>query len=232
MRVSRLATIGEMAAGVAHEINQPLTAITNYAQACERLLRNSGTASPEISEALQEIGLEAGRAAGIINRLRALVRNDSVKRNVADLNDVIRELTDLMQMDARIHQVQLRFELQEAIPGVVINRAQIQHVLFNLFQNALEAMDAPIEGLREIVFRTTATSDDEVEVSVADSGPGVPQNVVERLFTPFLTTKSSGAGLGLVSSQTLLRAHQGTLSYSPGVPRGARFIVRLPSVKA
>lgn len=232
MRVSRLATIGEMAAGVAHEINQPLTAITNYARACELLLGKCDAVAPEISEALREIGLEAGRAAGIIRRLRALVRVDALERTATDLNDVVRELTDLMQLDARIHQVQLRFEFQEAIPSVAINRAQMQHVLLSLFHNALEAFDAPIEGQREIVVRTSTASDDEVELSVADSGPGVPQNVVERLFTPFLTTKPSGTGLGLVSSQTIVRAHQGTLNYGPNMPRGARFLVRLPSITA
>jgi len=230
-RVSRLATIGEMAAGVAHEINQPLTAITNYARACELLLRDAESAPPEIAEALREIGREAGRAAEIIRRLRGLVRNDTVERTATDLNSVIKELMDLMQMDARIHDVQLRFEFGEAIPSVAIDRTQIQHVLLNLFRNALEALDAPIEGLREIMVRTVVGSDEVVEFSVADSGPGVPQSVVDKLFTPFLTTKSSGTGLGLVSSQTIVRAHQGTLGYSPNLPRGARFFVRLPSVK-
>ena len=232
MRVSRLATIGEMAAGVAHEINQPLTAITNYARACELLLRNAAPVPPEVAEALREIGLEAGRAAEIIRRLRGLVRSGPVERPATDLNGVIRELADLMQMDARVHGVQLRFEFEESLPNVAIDRAQIQHVLLNLLRNALEALDASIEGHREVVVRTGAASDDNVEFSVADSGPGVAQDMVDRLFTPFLTTKSSGTGLGLVASQTIVRAHQGTLGYSPNVPRGARFYVRLPAVKA
>lgn len=230
MRVSRLATIGEMAAGVAHEVNQPLTAITNYARACELLLRNDATALPDVAEALREIGLEARRAAEIVRRLRGLVRNEPSERAVTDLNGVIREVMDLMQMDARIHSVQLAFEFAEALPAVAIDRVQIQHVLSNLLRNSMEALEPPVEGSREIVIRTAAVGD-EVELSVADSGPGVPANVVARLFTPFLTTKRTGTGLGLVSSQTIVRAHQGTLGYRPNSPHGACFFVRLPSVK-
>jgi two-component system sensor kinase FixL len=232
MRVSRLATIGEMAAGVAHEINQPLTAITNYARACELLLHNAELAPPAIAEALREIGVEARRAAEIIRRLRGLVRNEPVERTATDLNDVIKELTDLMQMDARIHDVQLRFEFEGALPNVAIDRIHIQHVLLNLLRNAFEALEDPIEGPREVVVQTVATSEGDVEFSVTDTGPGIPQNVVDRLFTPFLTSKSNGTGLGLVASQTIVRAHQGTLGYRPNAPRGASFFVRLPSVKA
>lgn len=230
MRVSRLATIGEMAAGVAHEVNQPLTAITNYARACELLLRDGASAPPELAEALREIGLEARRAAEIVRRLRGMVRNEPAERTETDLNSVIREVMDLMQMDARIHSVQLAFEFAEVLPVVAIDRVQIQHVLLNLLRNSMEAMEPPVEGPREIVVRT-AESGDEVEFSVTDNGPGVPQSVVDRLFTPFLTTKSNGTGLGLVSSQTIVRAHQGTLGYRPNPPRGACFVVRLPSVK-
>jgi two-component system sensor kinase FixL len=231
MQVSRLATIGEMAAGIAHELNQPLTAITNYARACELLLQKNDAARPEIAEAMREVGAEAHRAAEIIRRLRSLVGNEPAELTATDLNGVITELTDLMQTDARVHDVQLRFEFEGALPSVAVDRARIQHVLLNLLRNALEALDDPIASPREIVVRTAVLGDGDVEFSVTDTGPGVPQHVVDRLFTPFLTTKSNGTGLGLVSSQTIVRAHQGTLGYRPNTPRGASFFVRLPSVK-
>jgi len=132
-------------------------------------------------------------------------------------------------MDARIHGIQLRVELGNALPGVAIDRTQIQLVLLNLFRNSLEALNCPIEGLREVVIRTAAADDGHVEFAVTDSGPGVPESVVSRLFTPFLTTKPSGTGLGLVTSQTIVCAHQGRLGYTPHLPRGARFFVRLPA---
>jgi two-component system sensor kinase FixL len=231
MQVSRLATIGEMAAGIAHEINQPLAAITNYARACELLLRNNDAARPEIAEALREIGAETRRAAEIISRLRSLVGNEPAELTATDLNSVITELTNLMQADARVHDVRLRFEFEGALPSVAIDRVRIQHVLLNLLRNALEALDDLIGSPREIVVRTAVSGDGDAEFSVTDTGPGVPPYIVDRLFTPFLTTKSNGTGLGLVSSQTIVRAHQGTLGYRPNEPRGASFFVRLPSVK-
>lgn len=230
MQVSRLATIGEMAAGIAHELNQPLTAIINYARACELLLRKNDAARPDIAEAMREVGAEAHRAAEIIRRLRSLVGNEPAELTATDLNGVITELTDLMQTDARVHDVQLRFEFEGALPSVAVDRARIQHVLLNLLRNALEALDDPIASPREIVVRTAVSDDGDVEFSVTDTGPGVPQHVVDRLFTPFLTTKSNGTGLGLVSSQTIVRAHQGTLGYRPNLPHGASFFVRIPPV--
>jgi two-component system sensor kinase FixL len=229
MQVSRFATIGEMAAGVAHELNQPLTAISNYARACENILRSGKSHQADVLEALGEIGREAGRAADIIRRLRDLVRGQPSERAAADLNEVVMEMTELMQSDARIHDVRLKFDFAETLPQVVIDRVQIQHVLLNLVRNALEAFEPAAEARREIVIRTAAVNGSEVELSVADNGPGLASQIADRLFTPFVTTKQSGTGLGLVSSQTIVRAHDGTLGYRPNAPRGACFFVRLPS---
>jgi C4-dicarboxylate-specific signal transduction histidine kinase len=231
MRAFRMATVGEVTTGVAHEMNQPLTAITNYARACELLLSNESGVAPEIAEALREIGLEAERAAAIIRRLRGLVQNDPVERTATDINDMVGELADLMRTDASLQGVRLRVELGNPLPSVAVDRARIQLVLLNLFRNSLEALHTPLEGLREVAVRTAVSEDGQVEFSVTDSGPGVPQDVVNRLFTPFLTTKPNGTGLGLVTSQTIVRAHQGTLGFAPQVPRGARFFVRLPAME-
>jgi two-component system, LuxR family, sensor kinase FixL len=229
MQVSRLAMIGEMAAGIAHELNQPLTAISNYAQACQNILRGTSGGQEDVIGALGEIECEAKRAGSIIRRLRELTRARPMERAVTDLNGVVRELAELIESDARAHDVSLRFDLEESLPPVAVDRVQIQHVLLNLVRNALDALGGAGPAEREIVIRTTRVHGGDVELAVSDSGPGVASHVADRLFTPFVTTKPDGTGLGLVSSQTILRAHEGTLGYRPNPPRGACFFMRLPS---
>jgi two-component system sensor kinase FixL len=229
MQVSRLATLGEMAAGVAHELNQPLTAISNYARACERILQREKPELDEVLEAIREIGLEAGRAGQIIRRVRGLVADQPSERTLTDLNELVSELGTLVQTDARVHDVRLRIELGNPLPSVVIDRVQIQHALLNLLRNSLEALDESPAGPREVVIRTVAVDGGDVELSVADSGPGVAPHVLERLFVPFVTTKPHGTGLGLVTSQSIVRAHDGTLAHRQNTPQGACFFMRIPS---
>ena len=229
MQVSRFATIGEMAAGVAHELNQPLTAIANYARACENILRRSDGDRADVLEALGEIGREANRAAEIIRRLRHLVRSQPSERSLTDLNDVVLELAALMQGDARVHDVRLRFELGQSLPGVMVDRVQVQHVLLNLLRNALEALTGSDAQQRDVVIRTVAADDGSIELSVADTGPGVARYVADRLFAPFVTTKAYGTGLGLATSQSIVRSHDGTLGYRPNAAGGACFYMRFPA---
>jgi two-component system sensor kinase FixL len=229
MHVSRLATIGEMAAGVAHELNQPLTAITTYAQACARLLERAEPSLDDVRDALQQIASQAIRAGGIIRRLRSLVRNTEVEKRPTDINALIGELRELMETDARIHGVLFRFDLAPDLAPVSVDGVQIQHVLLNLLRNALEALDAGESARGEIVVRTAVAGDGDIELSVSDSGPGVAPDAVDRIFDPFFTTKASGTGLGLAISATILRLHGGTLSYRPACPAGACFVARLPA---
>lgn len=228
MQVSRLAMIGEMAAGIAHELNQPLTAISNYAQACENILRSATGSEDDVLGALREIDHEAKRAAGIIRRLRDLTRARPTKRIAADLNGVVNEISELMQSDARAHNVRLQLDLGHGLPAVVVDRTQMQHVILSLVRNALDALEAGASADREITVRTARFNGGDVELSVADTGPGVAAHVTDRLFTPFVTTKPNGTGLGLVSSETIVRAHEGTLGYRPNLPCGACFFIRLP----
>jgi C4-dicarboxylate-specific signal transduction histidine kinase len=228
MQVSHFATIGEMAAGVAHELNQPLTAISNYAHACERMLRNAPGDCSEVAGALIEITREADRAAGIIRRLRDLVRGQPTERALADLNDVVSEMRELILSNSRVQDVNIVFELGASLAPVVVDRVQLQHVLLNLVRNALEAFRGASVPRREVVIRTATSGPGEVELSVTDTGPGVAPQVVDRLFTPFVTTKKNGTGLGLVSSQTIIRAHDGTVGYRPVPGDGACFYIRLP----
>jgi two-component system sensor kinase FixL len=228
--VSRLATVGEMASGIAHELNQPLAAIANYAHACDRLLGRPDADLAEVQGALKEIAAQAVRAGDIIRRLRSLAQPHVDRREPTEINVLITELTALVRSDAHAHDVQYRLELSDGLPPLEVHRTQIQHVILNLVRNAIESLAETPDKPREIVVRTSRTRDGEVEVSVCDSGPGVSSSVVPRLFDPFWTSKPDGAGLGLAISRTIIAEHGGTLDYRPNVPVGACFTLRLPVV--
>ncbi|HEU4627711.1 MAG TPA: ATP-binding protein [Steroidobacteraceae bacterium] len=226
--VSRLATMGEMAAGIAHELNQPLTAIASYAQACDWLLARGSTDTAEIRDALQQITAQGLRAGEIIRRLRNLVRTPDTARVETDVNELIEELKGLALTDARAHNVRLTLELAPALPRIVVNRVEIQQVVLNLVRNAVEALESVPPERRDVVLRSEPGPDSNVEVAVIDSGPGVDPAIVDRLFSPFVTTKATGAGLGLAISRSIVEAHKGTLRYRPAGAGGACFVLRLP----
>lgn len=229
LQVSRLATIGEMAAGVAHELNQPLTAIANYAQACDRLLGRPGADLEEVRGALREIAAQAVRAGDILRRLRSLARSQSMRRERAEINATIEGIRDLILADGRVHRAQVHFELAERLPPVSIDTAQIQHGVLNLVRNGLEAPADSDTEVRELTVRTSTAPDGDVEIAILDNGLGLSPQALERLFDPFFSTKPEGTGLGLAISNTVVRAHGGTLGYRPNAPRGACFYIRLPA---
>ena len=229
MHVSRLATVGEMASGIAHELNQPLAAIATYAHACDRLL---GLPDPEIEDvqgALKQIAEQAVRAGEIIRRLRSLARSQDLLRTPTNVNALIEELTELIQSDARAHGVLYRRELAPDLPEVVLDRAQIQQVIINLVRNALEAFALAQVDAAEVLIRTRRTADGDVGIAVCDNGPGVDPAVANRIFDPFCSTKPTGTGLGLPISRTIVSTHGGTLDYLPNLPAGACFHVKLPT---
>jgi len=229
--VGRLATIGEIASGIAHELNQPLAAIATYAHACDRLL---GLREPDIAEvqgALREIAGQAVRAGDIIRRMRSLARADELRPGVADINSVITELTDLIEPDTKAHGIGYRLQLAPNLPPVSVDRAQIQQVLLNLVRNALESIELGQVDGGEIVVGTRRTDEGEVEIAVSDTGPGVSDHIAQRIFDPFCSTKPAGTGLGLAISRTIVRAHEGTLEHRPNDPVGARFIVKLSPLR-
>jgi two-component system, LuxR family, sensor kinase FixL len=232
LHVSRMATIGEMAAGVAHELNQPLTAIANYAQACVRLLERPGTDHAELRQALSEITAQAGRAAEIIRRLRSLARAQQSARTCVGVNALIRELIELVESDARLHGVQLSLDLAENLPEVVVDAGQIQHVILNFVRNSLEALASQPSGIGSVEIRSSLTPQGEVEVAVSDNGPGPTSEAMSRLFDPFFSTKESGTGMGLAISNTIARLHGGSVGYRPNRPVGASFHILLPAKPA
>ena len=232
LHVSRMATIGEMAAGVAHELNQPLTAIANYAQACARLLERPDTDPLELHQALSEITAQAARAAEIIRRLRALARGQQSARIPVSVNALIRELIELVESDARLHGVQLSLHLADNLPEVLVDTGQIQHVILNFVRNSLEALAAQPSGAGSVEIRSSLTPQGEVEVAVSDNGPGPTSEAMSRLFDPFFSTKESGTGMGLAISNTIARLHGGSVGYRPNRPAGASFHILLPAQPA
>jgi two-component system sensor kinase FixL len=230
LHVSRLATIGEMAAGVGHELNQPLTAIANYAQACERLLARPPADLADCREALREITNQAVRAGKIMRRLQTLARSQEMNRISTDLESLIRPIMGLVHGDARAHGVSCSLQLPPELPTVTVDSVQIQHVILNLVRNGIEALDSST-GPRELVIGAAAAGAGEVEISVSDTGPGLDPAGAERVFDPFFSTKENGTGLGLPISNTIAKAHGGSLGYRPNTPNGAVFFVRLPPAR-
>lgn len=228
LQVMRLATMGEMSSAISHELNQPLAAITTYAQASVRLLDQPQADLTEVREALCQIAAQALRAGEIIRRLRSLVRGHTESRESADLGEVIAELEPLSRADARAHDVRIRLDLARDLPPVLIDRLQIQHVVLNLLRNSIDALETAASGAREIIVRTEHGDEGQVRFIVSDLGPGVPDSMLNRLFMPFATTKTRGTGLGLAMSRTIIEAHRGRLEYRPNRPHGSIFTATLP----
>jgi two-component system sensor kinase FixL len=227
--VARLSTLGEMTTGLAHELNQPLTAITMYAQAAERLATQPEPEMAEVVEALRQIATQALRAGEVIRRLRALVRNRQRQQELLDVNTVVRELVVLAHSDARMHGARLELELAEGLPRVLGDTVQLQQVLLNLVRNAIDALQTEPDAQRVIVLRTGLMSAG-VELSVSDCGRGLDPAIEGRLFEAFATTKPEGTGLGLAISRSIVESHGGRLAWRPNAPRGSCFHFYLPAV--
>jgi two-component system sensor kinase FixL len=228
LNVSRMATIGEMAAGVAHELNQPLTAIANYAHACERLLSRPQSDVGDMREAMRQITVQTTRAADILRRLRALARSQRAEHVPASLSALVAELHELVQTDAVLHGVELTLDLAPDLPEVRVDPGQIQQALMNLVRNSLDALAGRPAGAH-ITIRTALTADGEVQLSVTDNGPGVSPEAMKRIFDPFFSTKENGTGLGLAITHTIARTHGGSVGYRANVPSGACFYMLLPT---
>lgn len=231
MHVSRMAIMGEMAAGIAHELNQPLAAIANYAHASERFLRMPVPDLEETSEAVREIAAEALRAGTIIRRLRHLVRDTDDRREQLQVEDLIEELRLLTQAEGRIHDTRISFDPQPC-PMLNVHRVQITQVLLNLIRNALESLSRDVPGNREILVRSRYLETGDCEMAVCDNGPGVAPEILGRMFDPFHSTKRNGTGLGLPMCQTIAQAHGGSVRYQPVEPRGACFVLTLPVARS
>jgi C4-dicarboxylate-specific signal transduction histidine kinase len=225
--VTRLSTMGEMATGLAHELNQPLAAIVNYTQGCMRRMR-AGIGDPEeLIGALEQATAQAGRASQIIRWLRDFTRKTVPRQNKADINEIIRDAEGFFQAEARQHQVSLRLELTDFLPPIRADVIQVEQVLLNLVRNGIEAMASVDTGKRILVIRT-AMAGEALEIAVQDSGPGIFEKAADSIFNPFFTTKSQGMGMGLSISKSIIEAHGGRLWAESGPDGGAVFRFTLP----
>jgi two-component system, LuxR family, sensor kinase FixL len=226
-RVSRLTTMGELAASIAHEVNQPLTAVTNNSNACLRLLA-AGNLQPEVlHRVLEEIVADGNRASAVVARIRGFIKKEPVEKNRLDINDVIQEVLALADRELQENRILLDRQLTTALPPVLADRVQMQQVVLNLIMNGVEAMAAITDRPRSLCMQSRMDESGDVLVAVRDSGTGLSSET-HRLFTPFFTTKANGMGLGLSISRSLVESHGGRLWAAPNVPHGAAFYFTVP----
>lgn len=231
VHVSRLSALGEMASALAHELNQPLAAISNYMKGSRRLL--SASTDPNISKiesALDRAAEQAIRAGQIIRRLRDFVARGESEKRVESVSKLIEEAGALGLTGAREQGVQLRFTLDPQHDLVLVDRVQIQQVLVNLFRNALEAMAQ--SSRRDLVVSNKPVDDDMIEIEVSDTGSGISDDVMQNLFQTFFTTKETGMGVGLSISRSIIEAHGGRMWAETNAAGGATFRFTLPAASS
>tara|TARA_R110002111_G_scaffold258083_1_gene326813 strand:- start:42612 stop:45074 length:2463 start_codon:yes stop_codon:yes gene_type:complete len=222
--VSRLAVMGELAAGLSHELNQPLTAIANYSSCMRNVLEQGG----DISEFITKIEMQSLRSGEIVRRLKSLAAKRKQQRLLFNIHDCIRSAIQLINYKIRLQQIQVNLVAENNFTTVYADRVQIEQVLVNLIKNAVEAMEeTPLP--RILTITTTSTADSTVVISVTDTGAGIPDTFKKRLFTPFATSKKEGLGIGLSLSRSLVDASGGTMWYRPNSKGGAIFHISLPA---
>jgi two-component system sensor kinase FixL len=229
VHISRLTAMGEMASTLAHEINQPLSAIANYLKGSRRLLEGNEAAAP-VRDAMDKATEQALRAGEIIRRLRDFVSRGETERRAENLPKLIEEASALALVGAKEHDVRVRFIFDPEADAVLADRVQIQQVLLNLMRNAIEAM--AVSPKRELTLTTAPRDGGMVEIAVADTGPGLAEEVARQLFQPFVTTKRHGMGVGLSISRTIVDAHGGKIWAEPGDSGGTVFRFTLRAVSS
>lgn len=227
-RVNRLTTMGEMAASIAHESNQPLTAIIANGAACLRLLAREHPDLAEVQAALRSIIDDASRAAEITHGIRNMAKKIDSERFPIDVNEVIEKVISLTRGETRVWNVAVQADLEPGLPSVIADRVQLQQVILNLVMNAIESMASKQGGVRKLEIRTQSQQEGSLLVSVKDSGTGIEPGATQHIFEPFFTTKSSGVGLGLSICRRIIEGHGGRLWATPAEPQGAVLQFTLP----
>lgn len=226
---ARISTMGELTASIAHEVNQPLAAVSTNADACLRWLKRKEPNLEEASDALERIVRESGRASDVISRIRALSSKTTPQQTRLQLNDIVHEVVTLAQSKLLSQQITLTIDASATLPEVLGDRIQLQQVLLNLILNAIDATQPVVGRLKELQIRTSSASSEEVVLAVRDSGVGLDSTTQRRLFEPFFTTKPEGMGLGLSISRRIVEAHGGQLHATPNPDYGTTMAVVLPS---
>ena len=226
-RVSRVTTMGELTASLAHEVNQPIAAAVTDANTCLRWLNREQPDVEEAREAASRVVKDATRAAEIISRVRLLFKKGAARRELVDINEIIREMVALMRSEIGRNSVSVRTELAEDIPQIMGDRVQLQQVLMNLMINGIDAMKE-VNGTRRLDIKSQRAENNELTVSVADTGVGLPSQHADQIFNAFFTTKRHGTGMGLRISRSIAESHGGRLWAANNSSRGATFYLTLP----
>lgn len=226
--VLRLHTAGEMVSAIAHELNQPLHAVTTYCEAAQRMLRTDPLDAENLARALEQTALQAQRAAYVIRELRAFLRREAPTLEPLDINELVREALMLLAADSHGNGFRVEFTPAAALPPVAANRVQIEQALLNLLRNGIEAMRGARPAGGALDVRTSLNEEGLVQVTVSDSGPGIDPETRGRIFEPFFSSKSDGLGLGLAISRSIVEAHGGRLWADPRSGPGAVFHFTLP----
>jgi C4-dicarboxylate-specific signal transduction histidine kinase len=227
-RVNRVTTMGELTASLAHEVNQPIAAAVTNANTCLRWLTRDHPNVEEARAAAMRIVKDSTRAAEIISRVRLLFKKGTPERELVDVNEVVREMIVLLRGEAARHNILVGTELVADLPQVMGDRVQLQQVLMNLMLNGIEAMK-DVDGTRELAIKSQRTENEQVLVSVNDTGVGLPVQQADQIFKAFFTTKLQGTGMGLSISRSIVESHGGRLWAAENSPRGAGFYFTLPT---
>jgi two-component system sensor kinase FixL len=228
--VGRFNLMGEMAAGIAHEVNQPLSAIATYAQAGNRLLQGPNPDIAKVAEICGKIDDQARRAGQVIANIRKFIRKQDIDTQSLDVNRVVDDVLTLIEADARSAGIAVHVEAGDGLPTVRADAVQLQQVLLNLTRNSVDAMRGGVEERRGIVIKTESGElSGNVRITVTDHGHGVSPQLGDNIFHPFVTTKSDGLGLGLAISRTIVQSYGGNLTYDDNPAGGSIFTIELPS---
>jgi PAS domain S-box-containing protein len=227
--VTRLGLMGEMASGIAHEVNQPLTAISSYAQVSLNLINSENPDLVQLTEILDKTRQQALRAGRIIHRMREFVKSHSKHRSTADINTLIYDAVNLCIAELKHNDIKLSFELKNHLPPIYVDHIQIEQVIINLIRNSVDALhNLPAKQERHLTIQSQLTLNNGIKVNVKDNGPGIDEDQRQKILMPFYTTKTDGMGMGLSISRSIIEAHEGTLHFNSKPGKGSTFYFTLP----
>ena len=230
--VSRLSTMGEMATQIAHELNQPLSAITTYSDAGLYMLESLEEENPDLVTALRQIKHQAQRSGEIIRGLRNFVSKGDLQTSTTDINTLVHSVLNLAMSELRNNRVEVNFSLDESLPLIITEKILIEQVILNLVRNAIDAIADANSTMRKVYIHTLLNKDNMIEVRITDTGPGLIAEQIETIFNTFVTTKPQGIGMGLPISRTIIEAHGGKLFAESERNNGASFVFTLPLKRA
>ena len=227
--VTRLGLMGEMASGIAHEVNQPLSAISSYTQVSLNLIGAEIPDLVKLAEILHKTQEQALRAGRIIHRMREFVKSHAQKRSTADINNLIQDCVGLCVAEFKQNDIKLTFELKNNLPAVYVDQIQIEQVIINLIRNSVDALkNLPEKQLRQLTLSSRLTLNNSIQIGVKDNGSGIDKEQQQKVLTPFYTTKADGMGMGLSITRSLVEAHDGTLSFKSQPGKGTTFYFTVP----